>query len=146
MQSIYTSSCIQDWYKEDKLWSKAQQCSSRLWIQWTRNIKIQMKLTWMHHVLLGPNLKVRKNLWARGLSSIWKEGNLLRTLTHQVSQSGMFTRICLFKRGNLTNWWKFEWWDLLLKNLPVLLAQHTDRFIANGDIMTLTPSQNQTCR
>ena len=29
---------------------------------------------------------------------------------------------------------------------PGLFAQHTDRFIVDDDDMTLTPSQNQTCR
>ena len=43
--------------------------------------------------------------------SSWTEqhlrtGNLFWTLTHQVTQSGMLTRIGLLKSGNLMKWWK----------------------------------------
>ena len=44
-QSNYTLSWIQDWYREDKILARDRRYSSRLWILWTRNIEIQMKLT-----------------------------------------------------------------------------------------------------
>ena len=46
VQSVYTPSQIQDWSREDKIWArKDRQYSSRLWILWTRNTKICMRLT-----------------------------------------------------------------------------------------------------
>ena len=58
-----------------------------------------------------PDMKVNY-LWARGLGSIKEQGDLLKTLTHQATQSGMLTRIGLLKSGNLMNWWKLEQGDL----------------------------------
>ena len=57
VQSIYTPSWIQNWYQEDKIWARDRRYSSRLWIKWTRNVKIWVKLTWMHRVLLGTSKK-----------------------------------------------------------------------------------------
>ena len=40
VQSVYTPSQIQDWYRKDKIQTgKDKQYSSRLWIPWTRNTK-----------------------------------------------------------------------------------------------------------
>ena len=54
------------------------------------------------------------------------------------------------------NWSSQEWEsDVMLEARTVrlvneqpsgLFAQHTDRFIVDDDVWTLTPSQNQTCR
>ena len=51
-----------------------------------------------------PDMKVNY-FWARKLSSIIEQGDLFRTLTHQVTQSAMLTRIGLLKSGNLMKWW-----------------------------------------
>ena len=52
-----------------------------------------------------PDMKVNF-LWARGLSSIKEQGDLLRTLTHQATQNGTLIKLGLLKCGNLTKWWK----------------------------------------
>ena len=52
-----------------------------------------------------PDMKVNF-LWARGMGSIKEQGDLLKTLTHQATQSGMLTRIGLLKSGNLMKCWK----------------------------------------
>ena len=44
------------------IWAKDRRYSSRLWIQWTRNMKIQMKWTWRHRVLLGTSKKYGRNI------------------------------------------------------------------------------------
>ena len=52
MQSIYTPSRIQDWYREDKILAgKDRRYSLRPWIPCTRNTKIQKTLIWPNHVL-----------------------------------------------------------------------------------------------
>ena len=58
-----TPSQIQDWYREDKIWAKEnRQYSLRLWIRWTRNTKIRMRLTWKHHVLHGTSTKTGEDI------------------------------------------------------------------------------------
>ena len=47
------------------------------------------------------------NLWAHGMSSI-----IERTLTHQITQSGMLIKLGLLKSGNLMKWSKIEQDDL----------------------------------
>ena len=51
VQSIYTPSLIQDWYREDKIWAKDRRYSFCLCIPWTKNTKILRQLTWKHRVL-----------------------------------------------------------------------------------------------
>ena len=46
--------------KKTKLEQKTDDILHALWIQWTRNIKIQMQLTWMHRVFLWYKQKVWK--------------------------------------------------------------------------------------
>ena len=45
------------------------------------------------------------NPWAHGMSSIKEQGDF-QTLTHQITQSGILTRIGLLNNVNLMNWWK----------------------------------------
>ena len=54
------------------------------------------KTTYESHIYLST----------RGMSSEWERGDLLRTLSHQVTQSGILTKIGLLKSGNLMKWWK----------------------------------------
>ena len=66
VQSIYTPSQIQDWYWEDKIWARRdRQYSLRLWILWTRNTRIRMRLTSTHHVLHGTSRKSGKDIKTR---------------------------------------------------------------------------------
>ena len=92
-----------------------------------------------------PDMEVNF-LWARKLSSILERRDLLRTLTHQVTQSGMLIKLGLLKSGNLMNWWKIEQGDLFV-NSHLVCSQSTR---TNLSLMTmtwtLTPTQNQTCR
>ena len=62
-KSIYTPSQIQDWYGEDQIWARNdRQYSLRLWILWTRNTKIRMRLTWTHRVSHGTISKSGRNV------------------------------------------------------------------------------------
>ena len=65
-----------------------------------------------------PDMKVN-NLSAHGMSTIKEQRDLFETLTHQITQSGMLTRIGLLKSGNLMNLWKLEQGDLFMNNHPV---------------------------
>ena len=87
-----------------------------------------------------------KYRWTRGLSSIQEHGDLLRTLTHQVNQSGVLTKNRLLRSGNLMNWWKLEQGDLFMNNHPVRSQSTRTDSLLKTMIWTLTPSQNQTCR
>ena len=104
--------------------------------------------------------KIQNNkFWAHGMSSIKEQGDLLKTLAHQATQSGMLTRM-LFSRveikcslmtlGSLVgvtrrawylhsvqkkNWWKLEQGDLFMNNHPVLFKEHTDKFIVEDNDM-----------
>ena len=69
-------------------------------------------------------------LWARGMSSIKEQGDLLKTLAHQATQSGMLTRIGLLKSGNLMNWWKLEQRDLFCSR-----GTRTDLLFVDDDDM-----------
>ena len=51
VQSIYIPSRIQDWYREDKIWSKDRRYSLQPWIPCIRLIKIHKSLIWPNHVL-----------------------------------------------------------------------------------------------
>ena len=92
-----------------------------------------------------PDMKVNY-LRAHGMSSISDQGDLLRTLTHQVAQSGMLTRIGLLKSGNLMNWWKLEQGDLFMNNHPVCSHSTRTDLLLMTMIWTLTPPQNRKCR
>ena len=82
VQSMYVPSSIQDWYGEDKIWATDRQYSFCLWISWTKNTRILIRSTWMHHVLHntctthGRNIKIRcigstpTLLWRKDWSSI----------------------------------------------------------------------------
>ena len=128
--SIYTPSWIQDWYQEDEIWAKDRRYSSRLWIQWTRNIKIQMQLTWMHRVFLGTSRKygramkmqytgLTSNLLKRmDLSSIKHDRTQLSFTTHSQIQKAImmetgesFTikfmrRLDFLHVSRDRNWWR----------------------------------------
>ena len=72
VQSIYTPSQIQDWYREDKVWArKDRRYSLRLQIPWSRNTKLRTSLTWPNHVLHGTNRKRGKDTKTRCIGSIY---------------------------------------------------------------------------
>ena len=85
-----------------------------------------------HKARWKPDMKVNY-LWDHGMSSIKEQGDLFWTDTHQVTQSGMLTRIGLLKSGNLMNWWKSEQGDLLMNNHPV--CSHSTR--TDKSLMTM---------
>ena len=70
VQSIYIPTQIQDWYQEDKIWAKDRRYSSRQWIPWTKNTKIQITLTWKHHVLHGTSRKSGQDIKTRCIGSM----------------------------------------------------------------------------
>ena len=75
VQSIYIPSMIQDWYPEVKIWANDRQYSFCLWILWTRNTKIRMRLIWTHRVLHNTCMKHGRNIKTRCIGSI---SNLLK--------------------------------------------------------------------
>ena len=80
--------------KKIQVKKESQQNRSRWWI-WSRDAANGLLMCYLqlHQKAWGkPDMKV-KYLWARGLSSIMEQGDLLYTLTHQATQSGMLTRI-----------------------------------------------------
>ena len=79
-------------------------------------------------------------LWARELSSIIEQGDLMYTLTHQATQNGKLIELGLLKSGHLMNWWKIEHCDLLYSH-----STRTDSLLKTMRWI-LTPTQNQTCR
>ena len=66
VQSIYTPSCVQDWYREDKIWAKDRWYSWRLWILWIENTKILRQSTWKHRVWHGTSIKSERT-WKHGV-------------------------------------------------------------------------------
>ena len=72
-----------------------------------------------------PDMKVNF-LWARELSGITEQSDLLKTLTHQATQNGMLIKLGLLKSVNLMNWWTIEQGDLLYSH---------SRFIVDDDVM-----------
>ena len=85
-------------------------------------------------------------LWTHGMSSIKEQGDMFSTLTHPITQSGMLTRIGLFKSGNLMNWWKLEHGDLFMNNHLVCSQDTRTNLLLMTMMWTVTPTQNQTCR
>ena len=69
------------------------------------------------------------------MSSIKEQEDLFWTLTHQVSQSGMLTRICLFKSGKSDELMEVRTGRLVFEQPPGLFTEHTDRFIVDDDDM-----------
>ena len=65
VQTIYSPSSIQDWYREVKIWAIDKPHSFCLWIQWTKTTRILTRSTWNHRVLHitctkhGRNIKIR---------------------------------------------------------------------------------------
>ena len=107
---------------------KESQQSRRRWWIWSRDaskgflmcyLLLHQKARWK------PDMKVNF-LWARQLSRITEQGDLLKTLTHQAAQNGMLIK-------TWSQYWKS---DELMEDRtrrPVVFAQHT-------------PKQNQKCR
>ena len=127
--------------KKIQVKKESQRNRSRWWI-WSRDAAKGFLMCWppLHQKAQGkPHMRVNF-LWARELSSIPEQGDLLRTLTHQATQSGMLIRLGLLKSGNLMNWWKLEQGDLLYSH-----STRTDSLLKTI-IWTLTPKQNQKCR
>ena len=100
--------------KKMQVKKESQQNRSRWWI-WSRDaakgflmcyLLLHQKAVWK------PDMKVNF-LWARQLSSITEQSDLLKTLTHQAAQNGMLIKLGLLKTGNLMNRWKIEHGDLL---------------------------------
>ena len=110
MQSVYTPSQIQDWYREDKIQAgKDRQYSSRVWIPRTRNTKIRTSLTWPNHVLHGTSRKRGKDTKTRCIGSI---SNLLKrkdwsSIKQDVMQSSFTTHSQLIVSRKLL-WWNLE--------------------------------------
>ena len=75
VQSIYTPSWIQDWYRDDKIWAKDRRYSFCLWILWIRNTKILRQSTWKHRVLHGICRQRVRNIKTRCIGST---SNLLK--------------------------------------------------------------------
>ena len=44
-------SSIRDWYLEVKIWATDRRYSSRLWILWTKSIRILRRSTWVYRVM-----------------------------------------------------------------------------------------------
>ena len=106
-----------------------QKSRSRWWI-WSRDAATRLWCATFYCIRKPGKTRHEVNfLWVRELSSITEQGDLLKTLTHQPTQIGMFTRPFLFKSGNLMNWWKIKQSDLLF------FAQQTDRFIVENENM-----------
>ena len=93
VQSIYTPSWIQDWYQENKTWAKDRRFFSRLWIRRTRNIKIQMQLTWMHRVFFGTSRKYGRDMKMQyiGLTSNLLKRKDSSSIKHDRTQSSSTT-------------------------------------------------------
>ena len=93
--------------KKIQVKKESQQKRSQWWIHSRDAAKgILTCLPQLHQkVRWNPDMKVN-NLWARGLSSIKERRDLSGTLSHQVTQSGMLTKIGLLKSGTLMKWWK----------------------------------------
>ena len=68
VQSLYTPSQIQDWYREDKFQEgKDRQYSLRLWIPWTRNTKIRTSFD-----LTKPRLAwYKQKTWKRHQDTVY---------------------------------------------------------------------------
>ena len=67
-----------------------------------------MFLPLLHQKARGkPDMEVNK-LWAHGMISIKEQGDLLKTLAHQATQSGMLTRM-VFSRVEI--WWIDGSWN-----------------------------------
>ena len=112
--------------KKIQVKKESQQNRSRWWIQ-SRDAAegLLTCLPLLHQKAQGkPDMKVNY-LWAHGMSSIKEQGDMLRTLTHQATQSGMLTKSGLVKSGNLMNWWKLEKRDLFMNSHPV--CSHSTR-------------------
>ena len=117
--------------KQIQVKKESQQIRSRWW-NWSRDAAegLLMCCLLLHPKARGkPDMKVNF-LWARELSSITEQGDLLKTLTHQATQNGMLIKLGLPKSGNLMN-------ELMEDRTgrPVVFAQHTDRFIVENDNM-----------
>ena len=95
--------------KKMQVKKESQQNRSRWWI-WSRDAAqgILTCLPLLHQKAQGKQDMKVNYLWAYGMSSIKEQGDLFWTLSHQVTQSGLLTRIGLLKSGNLMNWWKLE--------------------------------------
>ena len=109
VQSVYTPSQIQDWYREDKIWAKKdRQYSLRLGILRTRNTKIRMRLIWTHHVLHGTSRKHGRNIKTLCIASIFNLLNRkdLSSIKQDRTQSSFTTHSQLVVSR------KFLWWNL----------------------------------
>ena len=86
---------------------ESQQNRSQWWIQSRDAAKgLLTCLLLLHQKALGkPDMKVNY-FWGHGMSSIKEQGDLWWAVTHQVTHSGMLTRIGLLKSGNMMNWLK----------------------------------------
>ena len=88
-----------------------------------------------------PNLKVRKYLWARWLSSKQEQGDPYWALAYQTTQSGTLTTSGLLKSGNLVKCWEEERGDPWVDNS----SHSTQTSLSSMTMMwTLTPPQNRT--
>ena len=111
---------------------------------------MQRKESWLA-CLYCITMPEENQIWKSNTSELvaWaasKNGDLLRTLTHQATQSGMLTKNGLFKSANLMKWWKSERGDLLMNNHAVCSQITRTDLLLMTMIWTLTPSQNQICR
>ena len=100
--------------KKMQVKKESQQSRNQWWI-WSRDAvkELPPRYLLLHQkVLWKPDTKVNC-LWARGLSSILEQGDLISTLTHQVTQNGILIKFGLLKSRNQMIWWKIEQGDLL---------------------------------
>ena len=133
--------------KKMQVKKESQQSRNRCWI-WSRDTAkgLLTSLLRLHLNARGkPDLKV-KYLWARGMSSITEQGEMLRTLTHQVTQSGKLTKCGHLKRGNLVKCWKQERRDPWMNKQPVCSHSTRTDSLLKTIMWILTPLQNQTRR
>ena len=93
-----------------------------------------------------PNLKVRKYLWARGMSSNQERRDLWWALAHQTSQNGVLTKSGLLESGTLMKCWKQERWDPWVCNQLVRSLSTQTSLSLMTTIWIVTPPQNRTFR
>ena len=122
VQSIYTPSHLQDWYREDKFWArKDRPYSWRLWIPWIRIKGIRKSLTWPNHVLHRSS-KSGKGTMIRCIGSIYSllKGKDWSSIKQNVTKSSFTIHSQLVASRKICD----EIWRIFYKKVLCHLDDH----------------------